>query len=84
MISEKYFSVPTGGVGIREINLPSLILTFEQVATSHSSSKSTPAIGTGAKTGKIFNAPSTMDEKFLKGRGLTQLEISLEGNSFSL
>lgn len=43
-----------------------------------------PASASVVKTGRIFYAPSTMDGKDLEGRGLTQLEISLEGNSLSL
>ena len=49
-----------------------------------SGNKPASDIDTVVKTGRIFYAPSTMDEKDLKGRGLTQLEISLEGNSLSL
>ena len=49
-----------------------------------SGNKSASAIDTGAKTGRIFYASSTVDEKDLTGHGLTQLEISLEGNSLSL
>ena len=49
-----------------------------------SGNKPASDIDTSVKTGRLFYAPSTMDEKDLKGRGLTQLEISLEGNSLSL
>ena len=69
VISEKYFSVQTGGVGIREINIPSLvdkliqfpplILTFEQVAASHSSSMDRKI---------VINTLSALLQLFLRAR----------------
>ena len=83
VISETIMAVSTSDVNLHQSeDRPISAIDVD----SRPKNKPTPVTDSGSKSGKIFYAPSTsaMDKKDLEVHGLTQLEICLDGNSFSL